>query len=208
MEHKIYTGIAALLIVVMAACTQREQDAGGAGTAATTADTASTSAAVPPAAAPVLAPSALDSAQGEALAFLVAINEQHVAAAEQARGKKIDARVRAFADLLHDAQSQNLEQSHAVAAGAGLIIKDSAEVSTLRSKGQADLERMAALDEDDYADAYLEAMANGHAGALALIDGRLLPAASNQAVRQHLTATRTQMAQHLRAARELQGQSQ
>ncbi len=205
MERKIYAGIAALVIVAMAACTQRDQDAD---TAATTADTASTSAAVPPAAAPVVAPSARDSAQAEALAFLVAINEQHVAAAEQARGKKIDARLRAFADLLHDAHSQNLEQSHAVAASAGLIIKDSAEVSSMRGKGQADLERMAALDEDDYADAYLQAMANGHAGALALIDDRLLPAVSNQAVRQHLTATRTYMAQHLQAARELQGQAQ
>lgn len=207
MERTIHAGIAALLIMAMAACTQRDQNAGRADTAVTSTDTVPTSAAVPPAAAPVVGPSAQDSAQGEALAFLVAINEQHVAAAEQARGKKIDARLRVFADLLHDAHSQNLEQSHAVAVSAGLIIKDSAEVSTLRGKGQADLERMAALDEDDYADAYLEAMANGHAGALALIDDRLLPAASNQAVRQHLTATRTRMAQLLRAARELQGQA-
>ena len=163
--------------------------------------------AAPPA--PSVAPATLspaDMAQVRALAFIVAIDEQEVAAAEQARGKKIDPRIRAYADLLHEEHSANLDQTHALADSAKLVLKDDADVMALRSRGQADLERMAALDEDEYAQAYLAAMADGHADTLALIDEHLLPAAPRPELRQHLMLTRSHVEQHWQAAKELQSE--
>lgn len=197
--------LAALLLVLLSACKQRQGDIPP-GELAPAADRTNQSTQGPAPALPAV--SAADAAQIEALAFLVAINEQEVAAAEQARGKQVDPRVRAYADLMHEEHSRDLVQAQATAVTANLRLVDSPEVSAFRARGQADLERMAALDEDDYADAYIEAAVVGHAESLALIDDRFLVAASNPAVRQHLATTRAHLEEHLQAARDLQGKPQ
>ena len=197
MERKSYLALAlaTLMLAAVSACDRHA------------ATPASNPAAPTPAAAPaaaVLSPA--DQAQVQALAFIVAIDEQEVAAAEQARGKQIDPRILAYADLLHQEHSANLDQTHALADAAQLDLKDDADVLALRSLGQAELERMAALDDDEYAQAYLAAMAEGHTDALALIDERLLPAARRPELRQHLMVTRSHVEQHWQAAKELQSE--
>lgn len=193
MDRKFSVAIATLMLAAISAC---DRHADVPASAAATAPVA--------AAAPAVAASPAEQAQVEALAFIVAIDEQEIAAAEQARGKKIDARIRAYADLLHEEHSANLDQTHALADAARLTLKDDADVAALRTRGQADLERMAALDDDEYAQAYLAAMADGHAEAIALIDERLLPAATRPELRQHLAATRSHVEQHGQSAKQLQ----
>ena len=193
MDRKSSLALATLMLAAVSAC-DRHPAAPAGNPAASTTTAGPAAAVVRPA----------DLAQVQALAFIVAIDEQEVAAAEQARGKKIDPRIRAYADLLHEEHSANLEQSHALADSAKLVLKDDADVMSLRSRGQADLERMAALDDDEYAQAYLAAMADGHADTLALIDERLLSAAQRPDLRQHLMLTRSHVEQHWQAAKELQ----
>lgn len=195
MDRKSSLAIATLMLAAVSACDRHAAAPVGNPAAPTT--TAAPAAAV-------LTPA--DQAQVQALAFIVAIDEQEVAAGEQARGKKIDPRIRAYADLLHEEHSANLDQTHALADAARLLLKDDADVMALRSRGQADLERMAALDDDEYAQAYLAAMADGHADTLALIDERLLPAAKRPELRQHLMLTRSHVEQHWQAAKELQSE--
>lgn len=196
MDRKFSVAIATLMVAAAAGC-NRQEPLPQTGTAAAPA---------PAIVAPAAAVSAADQAQVDALAFIVAIDEQEVAAAEQARGKKIDASIRAYADLLHQEHSSNLDQTHALADAARLLLKDGADVMAYRSRGQADLERMAALDADEYAEAYLTAISDDHAEALALIDERLLRAATRPELRQHLLATRSQVEQHLQAANALHAQ--
>lgn len=196
MDRKFSVAIATLMLAAATGCNRQEP-------LPATGTTAAPGTAV---VAPAAAVSAADQAQVAALAFIVAIDEQEVAAAEQARGKNIDAGIRAYADLLHEEHSSNLDQTHAIADSTRLVLRDDADVMAYRSRGMADLERMAALDGDEYADAYLTAMADGHAEALALIDQRLLPAATRPQLRQLLMATRAQVEQHLQAAKELHAQ--
>ena len=194
MVRKFSIAIATLMLAALSAC-DRHADV-----------PASTTPMAPAAAAPAVEASPSEQAQVEAMAFIVAIDEQEIAAAEQARGKQIDPRIRAYADLLHEEHSANLDQTHALADAARLTLQDDADVAALRTRGQADLERMAALDDDDYAQAYLAAMADGHAQALVLIDQRLLPAAVRPELRQHLTATRSHVDQHWQSAKQLQAE--
>jgi putative membrane protein len=51
--------------------------------------------------------------------------------------------------------------------------------------------------------AYLDAMIKGHNEALAMIDSKLLTAAKLDAVKKHLTDTRTHIAMHLEQAKKL-----
>lgn len=193
-----------LLLPMLAAC-QRD----GGNTPATD-STASPSATVPAATlpVPVARSTGLQDAQAEALAYLAAINEHEVAAAEQARGKGVDERVLAYADMLHAAHIQGLEATQALAASSGIALHDSADVAAMRARNQASLEQLALLDESEFADAYLDAMVAGHSEVLALIDEKLMPAATTDALRAQLTSTRASVAKHLAEARELQGAKQ
>src|SRR5690606_16878822 len=140
-------------------------------------------------------------AQQEALGLLAAVDEHEVAAAQQAKSKDVDGAELEYANMMEAAHSQNL------AATRALMIADAAEpaaVADLKAKGQAELDRLGALQGDEYEDAYIDAMVAGHQDALAMLDSRLIPAARDAAVRQHLQSTREQVAAHLEQARELQ----
>jgi putative membrane protein len=50
-------------------------------------------------------------------------------------------------------------------------------------------------------------MVKGHEEALALLDDKLIPAASSENARAHLTETRASVAEHLQRAKALQAQS-
>lgn len=195
MDRKFSLAIATLMLAVVSAC-DRDAAVPASGRTAAPATTAVPAAVASPA----------DQAQVQALAFIVAFDEQQMAAAEQARGKKIEPRIRAYADLLHAEHSANLDRTHALADAARLALKDDADVLAFRSRGESDLERMAALEDEEYAQAYLAAMADGHAEVLALIDQRLLAAAIRPELRQHLTAARAQLEQQLQSAKALQSE--
>ncbi|MDG6347707.1 DUF4142 domain-containing protein [Luteimonas sp. 8-5] len=142
-----------------------------------------------------------DTGQQEALGLLAAVDEHEIAAAQQAKSKNVDGAELDYANMMESAHSQNL------AATRALMMADAAEpaaVADLKAKGQAELDRLGALQGDEYEDAYIDAMVNGHQDALAMLDSRLIPAARDAAVRQHLQSTREQVAAHLERARELQ----
>ncbi|MDQ2702519.1 MAG: DUF4142 domain-containing protein [Pseudomonadota bacterium] len=143
----------------------------------------------------------MDAGQQEALALLAAVDEHEIAAAEQARSKNVDGAELEFAELMDTEHSKNLEATRA------LMVADAAEsaaVAEQKSKGQAELERLGALDGDAYEDAYIDAMVAGHEDALNMLETRLIPAAQDEAVRQHLSMSRDHVAAHLEKARALQ----
>lgn len=142
--------------------------------------------------------------EGQALGMLVAVNEAEIKMAEQARSKKVDGAVLEFANMLHTEHTANLEKTRALGTSAGVAIDEGGDVASMRQKHQAVMDRLAALEGDAYERAYVDAMVQSHTEAHSMLESRLLPAATQDAVRQHLTATRDSVARHLERARELQ----
>lgn len=144
------------------------------------------------------APAAAGS-QADALALLVALNEHEIAAADQAVGKNVTGKVREFADMMKVDHARNLADTTKL----GAAVSTAPAVTAMKAKGEADLRALGGNSGAAYERAYMDAMVQGHADALALIDGTLLPAATDAKVRDHFTATRGAVAAHLERAKEI-----
>ncbi|HEY4554951.1 MAG TPA: DUF4142 domain-containing protein [Lysobacter sp.] len=143
--------------------------------------------------------------EADAVGMLVAINEHEIAAAEQARSKNVKGRVLEYANMMHKEHTQNLQQTRALEGSAGVTAGTGGDVAAQRTKSEAKRTQLASLSGDAYERAYIDAMVQDHQEALTMLDQRLIPAAQNAALRQHLTMTRDAVARHLEQARALQG---
>lgn len=144
--------------------------------------------------------------EGQALGMVVTVDEAEIKMAEQARSKNVDGPVLEYANMMHTDHTANLEKTRALEGSAGVSIDDTGEVAMMRDRHQATMQQLDGLEGDAYGRAYIDAMVQGHTEALNMLDQRLIPAATQDAVREHLTMTRDAISGHLDRARELQGQ--
>lgn len=79
-----------------------------------------------------------------------------------------------------------------------------AGLTAMRDRHEAERARLAALDGEAFATAWVDAMAKGHEEALAKLDEELIPGAADDDVARHLRDTRSAIAEHLDTARALQ----
>jgi putative membrane protein len=136
--------------------------------------------------------------QQEALGLLAAANEHEVAAADQAIAKKVTGDVLAFANMMKTDHGKNLAETSALGGTS-----EGTKIAELRSKGEAELAALDAKSGTEYEQAYIDAMVKGHTEVLALLDGTLIPAATDEAVKTHFAQTRTAVARHLDEAKKL-----
>lgn len=202
MNIKAAFALAALLVTALAACSgNQDTDIAPGGMTDAGSTTSAADPAMPMPAEPAPSSDTADGS-GEALAFLIAVNEHEIATAEHARSKQVDGPVREYADMLHAEHSRNLSETRALSDSSGIAITDTPDA--MQAKGEAQMQTMAALDGDAYEAAYVTAMVNGHTEALATIDNRLMAAAIDEPVKQHLITTRAAIVKHLDAAKQLQ----
>jgi len=193
---------------LLGACDRRasEREATIASNAETEAAAATAAPALPPAGplegavAPISADTlAASDEERNALGVLNAINEHEVATAEQALTKPLPDDVAAYARRMIEEHSRNREQTDRFNPDAS-----APEAAAQRDKAAAAREQLGATADDRYARAYVDAMVKDHTEALAALDNELIPAAENDAVREHLAMTRSHVAAHLEQARALQ----
>ena len=208
---------AALVMLATTACNRNEDAAGGTNnTPAPATDTAAndatnagaTAPGTPTANAPTDMPPAAGTAatptQAEALTLLNVVNDHEVKTAEQAKSKKVKGDVAAYADMMKAEHSKNMADTKALLDKNGGAPADSAAVTEMKSKGDAETAQLAALEGDAYEKAYIDAMVAGHQDVLNRLDSMLIPAATDDAVKQHLQATRDHVQQHLDKAKAIQ----
>ncbi len=82
---------------------------------------------------------------------------------------------------------------------------DTPAVDQLRVKDAGALAMLVPLDGEAFEKAYVAAMVKDHTEVFAMIDGQLMKTAKNEELKKHLTMTRGHIAQHLEAAKKLQG---
>jgi len=175
------------------------------GTAATDAagrETAATDQSTMPATTPPVDSSATPAAgattQSEALGLLATADEHEIAVAEQAIAKKVTGDVLDFANMMKTDHGKNLAETTALGGS-----KEGAKIDELKAKGEAAKTALDAKSGTDYEQAYIDAMVKGHTDVLALLDGTLIPAATDAAVKTHFANTRTAVDKHLEAAKKL-----
>jgi predicted outer membrane protein len=140
----------------------------------------------------------------EILAQLKTIDETEVRAAAAAQQKNVTGPVLRFAKMMEQDHGRDIEDVQRLTESLGLTLSDTTSVDQLRAHGEETMTRLAPLTGDDFGRAYIAAMVNGHREALQLIDDSLKTVQSED-VRQHLTAVRDKVAQHLKEAEKLQG---
>lgn len=148
------------------------------------------------------------SADAEALATLVAVNEHEIQTAKLALTRQLSPDVAQYANLMQKEHTRNLEKTRAVARAARMEIADTAAVLEMKSKAQAERAELEKLQGAVFEAAYIEAMVKGHGDVLIKLDAKFLPAVKNAVVASHLRETRGHVASHLTQAQKLDGNPQ
>jgi predicted outer membrane protein len=142
---------------------------------------------------------------GEALGFVVAVDDNEILAASEAAKKKVGPEVMAYAKMLHAEHGRHLVETMRLGQAIGVTPLEMPAVDKLRVKAAGALAALLPLDGAEFERAYLDAMVKDHTEVLAMIDTQLLNTARNDALKKHLTETRGHIASHLEKAKSLQG---
>ncbi|MGX5730795.1 DUF4142 domain-containing protein [Pseudoxanthomonas beigongshangi] len=137
-----------------------------------------------------------------ALGVLNAINEHEIAVGTQAIEKGVSGEIADYARLMIKEHTENRDKT--TTFGPDAHDKDAV---IQKDKGSAELASLDKLNGDSYSKAYVDAMIKGHTDALTTLDSKLIPKATTQEVKDHLTATREHVANHLERAKSLGKQS-
>ncbi|MBC7925030.1 MAG: DUF4142 domain-containing protein [Bryobacteraceae bacterium] len=141
---------------------------------------------------------------GEILGFIGAVSDNEIVAALEAGKKKLSPAVTAYAKMLHQEHGKNLEATLALGQKINVTPIETAAVDKLRVSGAGELAALAPLEGNEFGSAYLLAMIKDHTEVLGMIDNQLLKRAENEAVKKHLTDTRSHVANHLAEGKKLQ----
>lgn len=140
---------------------------------------------------------------GETLAEMIALDQQAIARAEQARSREgLDAPVAELAETIYMQHRRNLTQTRALGDAEAVDVIDTAAIRNRRAEDVNQLKALGAVEADAYPRAYLEAVVESHQQALELIDS-YSESDESEVFRKHLERTRGNFAEHLETARAL-----
>jgi predicted outer membrane protein len=140
----------------------------------------------------------------EVLAFLIAMDENVVLAATAAHKKALGSDTAKLAQSLHEAHGKAQAKTMALGQAMKTTPVDTQAVDDVRVKGAGELASLVPLAGPEFGPAYVAAMVQTHAEALRVIDGQLLPAAKDKALKKHLAAVRDDTAEHLERLQQIQ----
>lgn len=160
--------------------------------------------------APTASPSSVPGAamtysDAEIMGLVLAVDTNEIEMAKAAEKMKLTKDGKAFAKMIRKEHSKNADK--VLKLGKTLKVEPvrSQAAIDLRAKAAAEMKDLATKTGTDFEPAFITAMVNGHAEALALIDNQLIPNAKAEALKTQLADTRTHVAHHLEQAKRLQG---
>jgi putative membrane protein len=142
--------------------------------------------------------------EAEILAYLIAMNEAEVAAAQDAQAKNVDARVMKFAEHMNKDHSKNLEDTQKLASSMDVQPQDTDTVMRFREKAAGIRTDLSRLEGGAFANAYIDYMVRDHQKALELIDENFMKHAKDVQLMDHLKVTRSTVAEHYSQAKSIQ----
>ena len=145
-------------------------------------------------------------ADGEIVAYVIALNNNEINAAKLVKTRKVDPMVSDFANLMITQHTANLDATKALAKKEGIKPIETTKVTDLEKAGKKMVSDLKAIKEDDkFQKAYITDMVDGHKQALETFDSYLLAHVKNAELKKHLDATREHVDHHLQVATEIQG---
>ncbi|MBA2654967.1 MAG: DUF4142 domain-containing protein [Gammaproteobacteria bacterium] len=144
---------------------------------------------------------------GEVIGWLIVLNKNEIAAANEALAKKTNPMVRSYAAMLKQAHSQNLQKTISLSKKIDIKPVENEPVVALKEKGKEELSTLKPMDGKDFQVAYIDAMVKGHAEALDKVNEDLKNT-TNPQLKQHLEATRASVTSHLEKAKMIQSKLQ
>ncbi len=142
------------------------------------------------------------------LATVAVIDKSEILIGVVASNKKISSDVIDFANMMITQHGNNLTQILEMVNNLHVPALQGGDSDKLATGGKKALMTLGALQGDQFATAYVNAMVTGHQAALDLIDQHLMKNAKSETMKNFLTATRTVVAQHLEDAKKLQDKMQ
>jgi putative membrane protein len=144
------------------------------------------------------------SADTDALAAIQMVDQNEIQAAGEAEKKKLNPKVKDYAQMLHKEHTKNLDKANKLIDKLGVQTSGNATAQGLQAQGAKDLASLTPLDGDEFASVYLTAMINGHTQALSLLDTQS-QSVQDEDVKKFVAETRGHVSMHLDRAKELQG---
>lgn len=142
--------------------------------------------------------------EGEALAWLMTVNKNEIAAGKLALSKKMDIKVKKYAELMVKEHTENLKQTQQLSAALNIKPIYSESVNDLKENGKNELETLKPLTGIDFMKAYINAMVKGHQEVLNRLDQYISSNDTSIKLESHLKETKGHVETHLEKAIEIQ----
>lgn len=139
---------------------------------------------------------------GEIIAYMEAINNGEINAAKVAMGKKIDANVMKFAEMMIDQHSKNLQEVTKLSNATKIAEDETLAVKKFKENGDKELTLLSSLDGNKFQKAYVNAMIKGHTNASKMI-AHFINDAQDKDLKKYLIHTEATVKIHLADAKKL-----
>lgn len=142
---------------------------------------------------------------GEVLAWLIVLNKNEIAAANETMRHSIDSAVKKYAQLMRSDHTANLNETKRLSQTIHIKPVVTDNVKSTESEGNKIINTLKPIkDSKLYETTYIEFMVNGHTNALKAIDDYLLNQNLTPRVLTHLKMTKSTVQRHLDKAKEIQ----
>jgi len=141
--------------------------------------------------------------EGQLLAVLASVDTGEIKQAQVALAKAASSQVRNFASDMIEQHTRAKQSGAAFATQNGLAQRSSPASQKLERDGGEVLDSLQRTDIREFDQVYVQTQLNQHAAVLDMLDTQLIPSAPTARIKQHLTAARTMVQQHLTHAQQL-----
>lgn len=159
---------------------------------------------VTPPASHVLAKTEPPLSEAQVVGAAMAVNKGEVEMADLALKKAASPEVKQFANLMVHQHGGSLRKEKTIEDKTKITGAESDVSSFLESEVSSSLDELRDKQGKDFDRAYIESQVKAHRDALMAIDNRLMPSATNAAVKDQLRTLRRQVAEHLAKAEAIE----
>lgn len=136
-----------------------------------------------------------------------AVNLGEVQQAHMAQERASKDEVRMFANHMMTGHQAAARQQAQVLDRAGIMPEETDLSRQLRNQGQQTEQQLSGLRGDQFDRAYIDSQVRQHRAALQLLDEKLIPSAQDPAYRAYLERVRSEVAQHLATAEQIEART-
>lgn len=143
----------------------------------------------------------------QVVAWLMALNQNEIAAAKVALSRHVSPSVKAFAKQMVADHSKNLQGLKALSKKNHIVPEANDATKELKEKGKDELGSLKALQGRDFEVTYINAMVQGHANALKALQEKI-QTVNNPNLKKFLEQTSSKVNEHLEKAKSVKGSLQ